>query len=182
MIAKEFNNVHVFEQQMVALPAKWTILDLINEKVTIEKIEKYLQNVYTKRIGFIVVPDVKYLVKGGRVSNFKGMLIKLFNLKLVVTLYNDGLKFFDKTSSIEGIVKMIPKCFSDKTKIKFDVAKLKRFSLFYSKNNEPKYMVNEIVKQIRKAYPSIEIVDEELPAIIAAHTGSNYVVVLCEFK
>lgn len=185
MIAQEFKRVIVFEQQMVALPAKWTVMDLAKRvnKLTQQEIEDYLKNAYTKRIGLIVVPDVKYLIKGGRVSNFKGMLIKLFNLKLIVTLYNDGLNFFDKTSSINGIIKIIPKCFSSKTKIKFNVNKLKRFSLFYSRNNDQKYMVNDIVKEIKKTYPTIEIVEnEELPAIIAAHTGSNYIVVVCEFK
>lgn len=186
-IAKEFSNVKVFDQQMVSLPAKWTILDLItkikkNKDLSIDEVEKYLANIYKKRIGLIVVPDAKYLVKGGRVSNFKGMLIKLFNLKLVVTLYNDGLKFFDKSSSVDGIVKIISKCFSKKTNMKFNDENLKRFSFFYCKNNESKYMVSEIVDAIKKTYPKIEVVDETLPAVIAAHTGSNYIVVLCEFK
>jgi fatty acid-binding protein DegV len=110
------------------------------------------------------------------------MIIKLFNLKLVITLYNDGLKFFDKTSSVDGIVKILPKCFSKKTGMKFNVKNIKHFSLFYSKTNQPKFKVQEMVDEIKKTYPTIKIVDKELPAIIAAHTGSDYVVVVCEFK
>ena len=110
------------------------------------------------------------------------MIIKLLNLKLVITLYNDGFKFYDKVSSMSDMVEVIARCFSDKSKRSFDIKKLKRFSLFYSKSNNPKYKTQTIVSEIKKTYPTINVTKDELPAIIAAHTGPDYIVVLCEYN
>jgi fatty acid-binding protein DegV len=60
----------------------------------------------------LIVPDPRYLVAGGRVSNFKGMLVKLFHLKLVLTLDDKGLNLFDKTSKLDKLGKIFDKCCS----------------------------------------------------------------------
>ena len=59
-----------------------------NDQLNDDSIQQYFDKVKDKRCALLTVYDVKQLKKGGRVSNFKSMIINMLGLKLCITLYN----------------------------------------------------------------------------------------------
>jgi fatty acid-binding protein DegV len=137
-------------------------------------ITNYLSNIKNKRAGVLIVPDVSQLKKGGRVSNFKSMLIKLFGLKLIITLDKEGLLFRDKASKPEEAVKRAKDAISKL--IPLDQNHIRRFVVFTNSKADKKFDINQYLNIVKTIYPRVQIEHTELPAVITAHVGPNYFV------
>jgi fatty acid-binding protein DegV len=150
------------------------IKDLINQKdnLTDQYINKYLENTLNTRAGAVIVPDITQLKKGGRVSNFKSIFIKLLGLKLIITLDKNGLLFKDKAGKLESAVDTnlveLDKILSYSTK------KIKRALLLYNDCKNEKFNINEMIKLTENKFPNIKFEKTVLPAVITAHLGPNY--------
>jgi DegV family protein with EDD domain len=181
-VAKDYKNVYVYNQTLVSTYAKWTILDLLEldkqGKLNKESIEQYLAHSYNHKIGAVIVPDPSYLIKGGRMSGAKGLIVGLLGLKLVITLFEDeGLKFFGKSLTDKKAIELIKKAFEEK--VNYSPKNVKRVAILYSPNNDPKFNIKEIVKLMEDnfSFEGIEIQMGELPIAIICHLGPNYAVV-----
>ncbi|MDE6477355.1 MAG: DegV family protein, partial [Mycoplasmoidaceae bacterium] len=64
-----------------------------------------------------MVPNINQLVKGGRVSSFKSVLIKMLNLKLIISYDYNGLIFMDKSSKYESCVEKIKEAFEERIQL-----------------------------------------------------------------
>jgi fatty acid-binding protein DegV len=137
-------------------------------------IAEYLKFTKLNRAGVLIVPDAAQLKKGGRVSNFKSVLIKLFGLKLIITLDQHGLLFKNKGLKVNDTIekakqelsKVIP--LASKT--------IKRFVIFCNSETDAKFNIPEYVNVIKTMYPKVKIEYVVLPSVITAHVGPNYVV------
>ncbi|MDR0739452.1 MAG: DegV family EDD domain-containing protein [Mycoplasmataceae bacterium] len=172
----EYKNLKVYDQTMVGRLSEWTIMDLVeankNGKLDDTYIQNYLKTIRNKRVAALIVPDISQLKKGGRLSNFKSFLIKLFGLKLIITLSSEGLIFRDKAKDVKDSIE----CADDEIAklIPLKTSSIKRFVVFTnSKTN--KTIDIDLYKQIVKTmYPKVKIEYTELPTIIIAHVGPNY--------
>jgi fatty acid-binding protein DegV len=118
-----------------------------------QTLQTYLDSIRYKRVGYMIVPDIKQLVKGGRVSNFKSFLIKVLNIKLLITLNEKGLSFFDKANNYkDGVMKI-----HQAAKERFDVdhAKIKRCVIFCNAKTNPKFKADDIVKKMKDEFPHL---------------------------
>jgi fatty acid-binding protein DegV len=142
----------------------------LNDKFIVD----YLNNVRDKRAGILIVPDVTQLKKGGRVSNFKSILIKLLNLKLILTLDKSGLLFRDKANKPDEVIRRSKKILEEL--IPLDKSHIKRFTVLTNDETDKKFNMNEYLDVLKATYPKVEIEYDQIPTIILAHVGPNYFV------
>lgn len=64
--------------------------DLINQGKKIEEIVEEIKNLIPKAKSYFTVQDLKYLVRGGRVSKFSGFLGNMLNIKPVLKVDEEG--------------------------------------------------------------------------------------------
>jgi fatty acid-binding protein DegV len=115
--------------------------------------QTYLDEIHIKRVGYMIVPDMKQLVKGGRISNFKSLLIKVMSIKLLITLNEKGLSFFDKASNYDDSVKKIHSAAQERLDIEH--IKIKRCVIFHNTQTNPKFKTDEIVDKLKAGFPNI---------------------------
>jgi DegV family protein with EDD domain len=187
LFAQEYKNISVFEQPMVAGMMRFTIIDLLekikNGEISSEKdVEKYLKDVEKKRMGAVVVSDMSYLVKGGRVSAAKGMFAKLFGIIAVLTLDYKGLNFYDKTTKEANVPTIIADAFTKC--IKYKPENVKRVCILTSGMSDEKFNMSVLEKLIKEKFvvKDAEVFYGKLPSIIAAHVGPNYLVIGIDLK
>lgn len=117
-----------------------------NEGLNFEELVMYIENIIDKSEIFVSVKDLKYMIKGGRVSKLTGKLLSLIKLKPVISInrFGKGIIPF-KTLSQKSAVKSILK------KVKSDIKEygILKYSLVYADNeldlNELKKSAEEII-------------------------------------
>jgi DegV family protein with EDD domain len=113
LIASEYQNIKVIDSYTVALMSEWQAQDLIalnNAKKVTEENILAIVNHYKEKIGApLIVPDLSFLVKGGRISRTKGFIGKLLKIIAVASFDREGVSFRDKTFDINELPKICDK-------------------------------------------------------------------------
>lgn len=79
------------------------VIKLYNKGKTIQELHEFVSSWNKRRRAELIVNDLDCLIKGGRISSFKGMIAKMLNLKICISFQND-LNFIDKSSSLDKII------------------------------------------------------------------------------
>ncbi|MDR1235152.1 MAG: DegV family EDD domain-containing protein [Mycoplasmataceae bacterium] len=178
VLENDYKNLKVYDQTMVGCLSEWTIIDFLNaskeNKLDDAFIKNYLKQLEDKRAGLLIVPDVSQLKKGGRVSNFKSLLIKLLGLKLIISLSKEGLIFRDKAKDPQEAINRGNKALNKL--IPLEQSKIRRFVVFTNSKADRKFDITQYIKIIETMYPKVKIEHTELPSVITAHVGPNYFV------
>ncbi len=186
MIANEYDKLIIgAENKEVIYPVRWTIMELqemvknntLNPKSFKEYIETKAANSFAS---VLFVSDITQLARGGRVSNFKSLLIKMLKLKIVITCDKNGLKFFktskDLSKGFDLVVDEYNKRISG-----FSLDKLKKICILFGSSNENEPEVIELIKHIKKTVPSTcEIIYDKIPNVVLAHTGDKALAIAFE--
>jgi fatty acid-binding protein DegV len=145
-------------------------------------VNKYLKNVYGKKQIDILVPDLKYLVHGGRISKFKGSMAKFFRLMTTVTLTDTKLDKFGVDNTFAKAIETVSlTCFDELRK----GHAIKRIGIFTNEVCSSKYKYKVFCDAVTAKLQllvskNVQIEYFKLPAFIIAHTGPNYVGVAME--
>lgn len=88
----------------------------------IEKIDKYRENINI----YVSVKDLKYMIRGGRVSKAKGFFAKLLNLKPIISLDKRGKstmmgKSFSFNANLNKITNLVEKKFKENENLKYAI-------------------------------------------------------------
>jgi len=123
-ISKEFNKpVHVIDSKnisgalgLLVLKAARNIENGMSLESTVKSIER---DVHNSKI-FVSVRDLKYMIKGGRVSKPKGLMASALGLNPVISMDENGKsllfgKTFSQTASLNKVYKHIRKISAGKT-------------------------------------------------------------------
>ena len=181
MVAQDYKNVHVIPQYSLS---RWSrvqleeLIDISKKKDLTEQIIKdYIESEKNKWLGFLIVPNVHQLIKGGRVSNFKGMFAKVLNLKLIITYDHNGLVFLDKTSKYENCAKILTNTFNER--IGLDKSKIKNAVLMKVNYHDKKYDIEPLINILKKEYKLNDKTPwDVLPSVITVHTGIDYAAII----
>ena len=151
------------------------LLDLAKKgKLTPEVALDYITNVYKHRNGILFVYDLTQLAKGGRISNFKAALAKIFKMKIVISADDKGLQFIDKSSNI---VKCVAKSFAyfKKHNDKFDAKNVTRLGLIYSATDKNDKIFNTAIDAIKDELNGAKYKTDKytFPNVLMAHTGGD---------
>ena len=147
------------------------LFELIKKDVSTEDILKHVEN-FTKKHGtFFFLTNIDFLVKGGRLSSFKGFIAK--KIKLVISIFwrYDTLKPLEKDKSIVTLFKK-----SINTELKFHNKKVEDIKeVVYNYDTKDHEKFKGFIEEIKKENDKINFVWDEykVPGAIYVHVGSG---------
>ena len=144
---------------------------------------EYMTNVHKHRNGILFVYDLTQLAKGGRISNFKAALAKIFKMKIVISADNDGLNFIDKSQSMTKCVANAFEYFK-KHNANFDAKNVTRLGLIYSEVDRENKNITAAIDAIKDELKEAKYKEDKyvFPNVLMAHTGGNMFAFYIEFK
>ena len=150
------------------------VLNEFKKGKSIDELHDFVANWNKRRRGELIVNDLDCLIKGGRISSFKGTIAKMLKLKICISFQND-LNFVDKSSSLEKIIDI---AMSDiDKKINFSEKGIDK--IFFGKTlcrdggEEYEKFKKGVQDWINKKGIDFNITcsDKNMPSIISVHTG-----------
>ena len=147
------------------------LFELIKKDVSTEDILKNVEN-FTKKHGtFFFLTNIDFLVKGGRLSSFKGFIAK--KIKLVISIFwrYDTLKPLEKDKSIVSLFKK-----SINAELKFHNKKVEDIKeVVYNYDTKDHEKFKGFIEEIKKENDKINFVWDEykVPGAIYVHVGSG---------
>lgn len=147
------------------------LFELIKKDVSTEDILKNVEN-FTKKHGtFFFLTNIDFLVKGGRLSSFKGFIAK--KIKLIISIFwrYDTLKPLEKDKSIVSLFKK-----SINAELKFHNKKVEDIKeVVYNYNTKDHEKFKSFIEEIKKENDKINFVWDEykVPGAIYVHVGSG---------
>ncbi|GHU53641.1 hypothetical protein FACS189496_5140 [Bacilli bacterium] len=144
-----------------------------NGDITFEEAQKIVDENNKKIVAMLVVNDVSFLKKGGRVSNAKAFFVSLLKLNILISMYNDGLNFYDKSKSIDAIPEKIIKYFTN-TNPGAKIEKLGYINL--GKSNK------SIIENVKNLINVKNVEVSKCCSAVIAHTGPDISAILVKYK
>ncbi len=129
----------------------------------LERIKEITQTVYT-------LPDLKYLIHGGRISHMKGLLASLLNIKPIIGVSATDGKYYQRdqqrtfNKAMAGIVNLIAKDYPHGTPL--------RIQLTHTNTPETASQLEEMIKAV---FPVQSLPYCEVAPVLGAHTGPGLV-------
>lgn len=161
-------NFEIFDTLSVTFAYKALVMEamkLIKNGVTLRELKAEMERLKTKLRLFAIIDNVKYLIKGGRLSQGKGLMATALNIKPIVTIEN-------------GKVEVIGKA------VGFNMA-LKAFCKLIKNVDLSRTMFSGHAEAIDKAQKMIETIKDslglnfdnlcEIGAVIGTHAGPSTV-------
>ncbi|GMO13393.1 MAG: DegV family protein [Mycoplasmoidaceae bacterium] len=192
LIAEDFPKVKVIPHYMVSLPTQWEAQELLalNKagKLTIETATAVVNKYRDKLAMAVVVPDLSFLARGGRISKTKGFFGKLLHITALVSFDREGVVFRDKAMTSNKLYKQIDQYFKMILK-DFDYSKIDKIGILHSNTttrnfNRQKYeeeFTENIFPKIDKKIVSNSSA-QAVPCAILAHLGPNYYALIVLLK
>ncbi|TYB31836.1 MAG: DegV family EDD domain-containing protein [Candidatus Mcinerneyibacterium aminivorans] len=141
------------------------VSELVNNGVDfekiVEKIEKYKENINI----YVSVKNLKYMIRGGRVSKAKGLFAKILNLKPIISLDKKGKstmmgKSFSFKGNLNKITNLIEKKLKENKNLKYAIGHVHA-------RKEAEELKNKVYKKIGKNPQYIT----DVSPIIGTHAG-----------
>ncbi len=179
-ISKEFNKpVYVFDSRNLSGALGLLVLktsQAIEEGKSYEEIIKSLEKWRENAKIFVSVKDLKYMIKGGRVSKPKGFIANALGLNPVISMDEDGKsllfgKTFSQNSSLNKIFKHIAKLKKTKS--------IWNYIILHAHNQEGAIEVEAKMIEIVQKKP-ISVVD--ISPVIGMHAGNGAVAISLLFN
>lgn len=147
-----------------------------------EYVNRYLTSHGDKFQISALVPDVKYLHRGGRVSGFASIVATLFKVKVVVTLTSKKLEKFGSSSNFDKAIQIVSKeVFADLLAAS-PTHKIKRLAILTNKECDKSFPSEKYFDAVKNQFPNINYSVRFLPPVIVTHVGPNYVGVVVEVE
>jgi len=174
IIQEDYPNLVVVMSLDITRSFVWTI-DLLKDYLTSHECnEAQLQDYVNKevvphRFGFLMVTDLKQLVKGGRVSGLKAAIAKLFKINPVIFMDNNGLANYDRARSYEQYFKIVDAYMAEHRQGQ----SIKKIFIVTPIGNEQ--VGKDFVEAFNKHYNNMPHETTFLPTVVVAHTGVDHV-------
>lgn len=179
MVIKEVdkdNKVVLLDVQLVSYGG-WRLnqelFELIKKDVSTEDILKYAESFRIKHGNFFFLTNIDFLIKGGRLSSFKGFIAKKIGLVISIFWRGESLKPLAKDKSIVTLFEK-----SIEKELKFHNKKLEDIKeVVYNYNKEKEHnKFKDSIEEIKKKNKNINFVwepDYKVPGAIFVHVGSG---------
>ncbi|GMO16351.1 MAG: hypothetical protein Ta2E_07560 [Mycoplasmoidaceae bacterium] len=181
-VIEDYKNVYLFNTKAPAHNARWMIDDLskmkdINHDIVLEYCKKY----FNRTLIGLVVNDLKYAIRGGRVSHLKGAIASFLKLYVAVSLQSEGKELNSPSRfNIIGTTRKSEKVYSIladllKKQIGYDGTNLEHLCIYTSPVSDPKFKVDQLAKSISDGFKFKEIEFDSFPSVYVVHSGPNYI-------
>jgi fatty acid-binding protein DegV len=138
-----------------------------------EKVEKYMNDTYGKNTMGIVLNELKYAIRGGRIGLVKGLIATALKLNIVLDLTVKGLEYMNKALNVNKIFSIVSNVCCEQ--IKYNGNNIDRLCIYMSKVRNQKFKTETIKKLLIEGFGFKGVEFAELPAVISVHSGPNYV-------
>lgn len=148
------------EAAVRAASAGW---DAAQTLPVLEKIRDITQTVYT-------LPDLKYLIHGGRISHMKGLLATLLNIKPIIGVSKTDGKYYQRdqqrtfSKAMSGIVNLIAKDYPRGTPMRIQLC-----------HTDCPEVAQELEGMLAAVFPLQSLTHCEVAPVLGAHTGPGLV-------
>lgn len=172
-ISPKFNGkVYVIDNKRVSITLKEAVLDALEmakKGYSAEEINSYLYESQADSSIYIMVPNLKYLKRGGRVTAAGAALGTLLNIKPVLQIQGGKLDAYKKVASIDKAKKVMIKAIVDDVET--------RFKKYYQEGN----LVIDIAhtQNLEEAYELKTQLLEKLPNAICNFLDPLSLVISC---
>lgn len=180
LLKDDFPNLVVLMTYDIVRSFNWTLEDLRNYLTTHECVEdqmqKFVDTYLPNRFGFIMIEDLKQMVKGGRVSGLKAAFAKLFKIYPIIYMDYTGLHHYVKGKSNKDIFNTLDKYIKEKHPNQQIVRMFLMVPIGYEE------IGNKYLEDYKKHYQKDPPEHFTFPAVIIAHTGLKHVALYVELK
>lgn len=148
------------EAAVRAAQAGWTIAQTVP---VLERVREVTETVFT-------LPELKYLIHGGRISHIKGLLAQILNIKPIIGVGKSDGKYFQRdqqrtfSKAMAGIVNLIAK----------DVPRGAPLRIQVAHANNPSGAL-QLQEMIEKVFPCEKLPISDIAPVLGAHTGPGLV-------
>lgn len=175
------DKVFVVDNQRISLSQKQSVFDaqkLASQGKSPSEIVKYLEDTKSENSIYIMVPDLKYLKKGGRITKTAAMIGTLLKIKPVLQIQGGKLDSFAKSLTLkkakETMIAAVKKDIETRFAEQLKNGKL-NVSVAYTFD---KTLGDAFKQEIEQAFPNVNITwVDPLSLSISSHIGPNAVAV-----
>lgn len=143
----------------------------------LEDIVKTLRKIQDATSTFFTLPDLKYLIAGGRISHLKGLLASLLGIKPVIEVSKVDGKYYDKVKkrsfqqAIDGITELVKKVHPAGTELVAQIVT--------AANPSGAEQLKASMEKVFKCHWEPNVT---LGTALGAHTGRGLVGIICAAK
>lgn len=173
-------NVTIVDTLSLSAGTQWQVLAavaLARAGETMESIVAKLKQVQQAILVHFTLPDLKYLIAGGRISHLKGMLASLLGIKPIIQVDQEDGKYYDKAKvrsfqkAISQIPQLLLKFHPEGTELQAQIAT--------AANPEGGQMLRDAMDKIFKC---TWLPETSIGTALGAHTGRGLVGVITAAK
>ncbi len=184
LFSQEFEGkIQVVNNQRISVTQRQSVLDAITlaaQGKNASEIREILENTKFDSSIYIMVDTLKYLKRGGRVTQTAATFAEILNLKPVLQIQGEKLDAYSKARGIkQGRSIMIQAMKSDLEK-RFGgfhpEAPTIRLAIAHTNNEEAALSFRE---EVEKEFPGYEIYVDHLSLSVACHIGPNSLALAC---
>lgn len=184
LIAKDFGGrVHIVNNQRISITQYQSVVDAVNmakNGLSGKQIKQKLEEDKFESSIYIMVNNLSYLKKGGRITTAGALIANVMNLKPVLQIQGEKLDAYAKCRGIksakETLLSAMHKDFEGRFKPYVDD---KKIALFYAYSDMPNSEVEQWRKEIEKSFPGFKVGGASLSLSIGCHIGNGSLAIAC---
>lgn len=177
--------VFVVDNGRVATPLHQTILDaidLINIGKTAKEVKEILERMRDKMSIYIVVDDLAYLKRGGRINATTATLGTILNVKPILRFDVGILDQYKKCRGVKAAKKAMLEAMKDELETKFKEYYDKGQVRLLAASSAGKEETDEWVNEIREAFGGVEVLCDDLSMGVSCHIGPGGLGIGCSCR
>lgn len=187
MITNDYKKMHVIHQHMGGPMLQWFIIDYLKmikeNKFNDQTLEQYNTIAKNKIIGGMIVENIRQLAVGGRVKALTAFMLKALNIKVNISLDDNGMNFIKTTLTYRKSVDCIFKYFENKI-ANFDVKNIAEVMFIRNTNETKQKQIDQAIDYAKKKLSGLDIkyLYKIMPCVLTTHTGNNSLIIAIKMK
>lgn len=137
---------------------------MINAGKSYEEIVERLQFLSNHAEHIFTLSDLKWIVKGGRISKFEGVVGNVLNIKPLIQINDGFIEVFDKVRGEKKLLNQLVNTVEER----IGIYKNQPIGLVHA---EDKHLLDKIKVMLRERLGEVEFVEVGIGSVLSAHLG-----------
>ena len=166
-------NISLIDSRSLSIEMGWQVeaaIRAVKAGWLVEKITELVAQVRKQSEVIFTLPDLSYLIHGGRISHLKGLLASLLGIKPLIGVNKADGKYYDrgKSRTFKRAIQAIPKFIANK----FDEGTNLRVQIGHAGNPDAADQLREATERL---FQCEWLPDCSISPVLGAHTGRGLV-------
>lgn len=187
IVGNDYKKLHVIHQHMGGPMLQWFINDYLKmikeDKLNNQIIEQYNTIAKNKIIGGMIVEDVRQLAAGGRVKTLTAFMLNVLNIKVNISLDDNGMNFIKTALTYRKSVDCIFKYFENKIP-NFDIKNIAELMFVRNTNETKQKQIDDAINYVKNKLSGLDIkyLYKIMPCVLTTHAGNNSLIIAIKMK